>query len=77
MIKLFREIREMPEEPYERYIAAFRTMIENHGAQNAIYALEQAFRLESKDNTHQERQNTYLAAVADEVGKLYYGIEKL
>lgn len=65
------------EEPYERYIAQFRVLIENHGAQNAIYALEQSFRLESEDPTHQERQNTYLAAVADEVGKLYYGIEKL
>ena len=67
----------MSEEPYERYIAAFRTLIENHGAQNAIYALEQAFRLESEDNTHQERQNQYLAAVADAVKELYYGIEKL
>lgn len=67
----------MPEEYYERYIAAFRTLIENHGAQNAIYALEQAFRLESKDNTHQDRQNTYLAAVADATRELYYGIEKL
>ena len=67
----------MSEEPYERYIAAFRTLIENHGAQNAIYALEQAFRLESEDNTHQERQNQYLAAVADEVEKLYYKVEGL
>jgi hypothetical protein len=64
----------MPEESYERYIASFRTLIENHGAQNAIYALEQAFRLESEDPTHHERQNTYLAAVADEIEKLYYGI---
>ena len=37
-------------EEYERYIAQFRVLIEDYGAQNAIYALEQAFRLESEDN---------------------------
>ena len=67
----------MSEEPYERYVASFRTLIENHGAQNAIYALEQAFRLESEDNAHQERQNTYLAAVADATRELYYKVEEL
>lgn len=67
----------MTEEPYERYVAQFRVLIENYGAQNAIYALEQAFRLESEDNTHQERQNTYLAAVADATRELYYKVEEL
>jgi len=67
----------MSDDVYDKYISQFRALIENYGAQNAIYALEQAFRLESQDNTHQARQNIYLAAVADEVGKLYYGIEKL
>ena len=68
----------MPEEPYERYIAAFRTLIENHGAQNAIYALEQAFRLESEDPSHTESENNTLCAIADELGELYYyRIEKL
>lgn len=62
---------------YDKYIAQFRALIENYGAQNAIYALETAFRLESEDMTHQERQNQYLAAVAEATGKLYYEIEKL
>jgi len=73
---MFLEIK-LEDEKYERYIAAFRTLIENHGSQNAIYALEQAFRLESQDNTHQARQNQYLESVADAVGKLYYDVEKL
>lgn len=67
----------MPEEPYERYIAAFRTLIENHGSQNAVYALEQAFRLESEDNTHTASENDTLCAIADELGELYYKVEKL
>lgn len=67
----------MPEEPYERYIAAFRTLIENHGSQNAIYALEKAFRLESEDTSHTASENDTLCAIADELGELYYGIEKL
>lgn len=67
----------MQDEPYERYIAAFRTLIENHGAQNAIYALEQAFRLESEDASHTESENKTFCSIADELEKLYYGIEKL
>ena len=67
----------MSDEIYDKYIAQFRVLIENYGAQNAIYALEQAFRLESEDITHQERQNKYLGAVADSVGELYYKVEKL
>jgi hypothetical protein len=67
----------MSDPVYDKYIAQFRALIENHGAQNAIYALERAFELESQDNTHQARQNQYLAAVAEATGKLYYEIEKL
>lgn len=67
----------MDDEPYERYIAAFRTLIENHGSQNAIYALEQAFRLESEDPSHTESENKTLCAIADELGELYYKVEKL
>ena len=67
----------MPEEPYERYIAAFRTMIENHGSQNAIYALEQAFRLESEDPSHTASENDTLREIADELYELYYKVEKL
>lgn len=67
----------MADEVYDKYIAQFRALIENYGAQNAIYALEEAFRLESEDITHQARQNQYLAAVAEATGKLYYEIEKL
>lgn len=67
-----------PSDPvYAKYIAQFRVLIETYGSQNAIYALEEAFRLESKDPTHQERQNQYLAAVAEATGKLYYEIAKL
>lgn len=67
----------MNDQVYDKYIAQFRVLIENHGAQNAIHALEEAFRLESQDSTHQARQNQYLAAVAEATGKLYYEIEKL
>jgi len=67
----------MPEEPYERYIAAFRTLIENHGSQNAIYALEQAFRLESEDPSHTESENKTFCVIADELYELYYKVEKL
>ena len=67
----------MSEEPYERYIAAFRTLIENHGSQNAIYALEQAFRLESEDQSHTESENKTFCAIANELGELYYKVEKL
>lgn len=67
----------MSDQVYDKYIAQFRALIETYGAQNAIYALEEAFRLESKDQTHQEKQNQYLAAVAEATGKLYYEIEKL
>jgi hypothetical protein len=67
----------MADEVYDKYIAQFRALIESYGAQNAIYALEEAFRLESQDLTHQERQNQYLAAAAEATGKLYYEIEKL
>jgi len=67
----------MPEEPYERYIAAFRTLIENHGSQNAIYALEQAFRLESEDPSHTASENDTLCEIADELYELYYKVEKL
>lgn len=67
----------MSDEVYDKYIAQSRVLIENYGAQNAIYALETAFRLESEDMTHQERQNQYLAAVAEATGKLYYEIERL
>lgn len=67
-----------PSDPvYDKYIAQFRVLIETHGAQNAIHALAEAFRLESEDSTHQERQNQYLKAAAEETGKLYYEIEKL
>jgi len=62
---------------HEKYVAQFRALIVNHGAQKAIRALETAFRLESEDNTHQARQNQYLKAVAEATGKLYYEIEKL
>jgi len=46
-------------------------------AQNAIYALEQAFRLESEDASHTESENKTFCSIADELEKLYYGIEKL
>jgi len=37
-----------PSDPvYDKYIAWFRALIESYGARNAIYALEEAFRLES------------------------------
>lgn len=77
--KIFQECWQikMADEVYDKYIAQFRALIENYGAQNAIYALEEAFRLESEDITHQERQNQYLSAVAEATGKLYYEIEKL
>lgn len=67
----------MSDEVYDKYIAQFRALIENYGAQNAIHALEKAFELESEDITHQARQNQYLKAVAEATGKLYYEIEKL
>lgn len=62
---------------YNQYIASMRALIESYGAQNAVYALEQAFELESEDNTHQERQNQYLKSVSEATGKLYCEIEKL
>ena len=67
----------MPEEPYERYIAAFRTLIENHGSHNAIYALEQAFRLESEDTSRKESDNKTFCTIADELCELYYKVGKL
>jgi len=66
----------MSDPVYDKYIAHFRALIENYGAQNAIYALEKAFEFESQD-AHQERQRQYLKAVAEATGKLYYEIEKL
>ena len=67
----------MSDPVYDKYIATMRALIESYGAQNAIYALEQAFELESRDNTHQERQNQYLKSVSEATGKLYYEVEKL
>lgn len=67
----------MSDPVYDKYIAHFRVLIETYGARNAIYALEEAFRLESEDITHQARQNQYLAAVAEATGKLYCEVEKL
>ncbi len=67
----------MSDPVYDKYVAQFRALIDSYGAQNAIYALEEAFRLESEDITHQDRQNQYLKAVSEATGKLYYEIEKL
>ena len=54
-----------------------RACIDSYSAQNTIHALSEAFRLESEDSTHQERQNQYLAAVSEKCVELYYDIEKL
>ena len=62
---------------FDKYIATMRACIDSYGAQNTIHALSEAFRLESEDSTHQERQVQYLAAVSDMCVKLYYDIEKV
>jgi len=67
----------MNDQVYDKYIAQFRVLIENHGAQNAIYALEQAFRLESEDPSHTASENDTLCEIADELYELYYRVEKL
>ena len=67
----------MSDPVYDKYIASMRACIDSYGAQNAIYALEQAFELESQDNTHQEIQRHYLKSVSERIGKLYYELEEL
>ena len=62
---------------YDKYIAQFRVLIESYGAQNAIYALEKAFRLESEDTSHTASENDTLCEIADELYELYYKVEKL
>jgi len=61
---------------FDKYIAQFRVLIENYGAQNAIYALEKAFELDSEE-AQDEKQKKYLTGVSESLGKLYYEIEKL
>lgn len=66
----------MTDPVYDKYIAQFRSLIENYGAQNAVYALEQAFELESAE-AREEKQKKKLIGVSELLGKLYYEIEKL
>lgn len=61
---------------YDKYIAQFRVMIESYGAQNAIYALEKAFELESQE-ARLENDKKYLERAAEATGKLYCEVEKL
>lgn len=62
---------------FDKYIATMRACIDSYGAQNTIHALSEAFRLESEDLTHQERQNKYLLAVSGKIAEVYYQIETL
>jgi hypothetical protein len=66
----------MDDEVYDKYIAQFRALIESYGAQNAIYALEEAFELESAE-AQDEKQKKKLIGVSELLGELYYEIEKL
>ncbi|MBY0484600.1 hypothetical protein [Nitrosomonas sp.] len=66
----------MADEVYDKYIAQFRSLIENYGAQNAVYALEKAFELESEE-AQDEKQKKKLIGVSESLGKLYYEIEKI
>lgn len=67
----------MPEESYERYIAAFRTLIENHGAQNAVYVFEKALMLELREEGLFDKEKKGIDLAAQEMNKLYFKLGEL
>lgn len=66
----------MQDEPYERYIAAFRTLIENHGVKNAVYVFGKALMLELREEGLFDKEKKSIDIAAKEMNKLYFKLEK-
>lgn len=67
----------MQDEPYERYIAAFRTLIENHGVNAAVYVLERAIALELQEEGLFDSERKKMRIASADTYKLYFKLEKL
>ena len=67
----------MPEEPYERYVASFRTLIENHGVKNAVYVFEKALMLELREEGLFDKEKKSIDIAAKDMNKLYFKLGEL